>query len=472
MKARSTGKLYIQGSSTLEILIAFLILTMSISAVIMLFFGNQSVAIDSETNNEALYKAEQLLERARADSRFDFNLVNPVSPIVDNIYEKSLEVSTDPTDFFTKNVTSKITWNVDVGRDQTIVLSTIITNPSAVNGGNTCNSVLSGDWRNPELLGSLDVGQNNGGTDVDIFNMKAYVTADASASNKHDFYVVDVGNPNINNLPILGSINTGPGLSAVHVSSKYAYVANKSRTGQLQIINIQTNTPSLVRSFLVTGVTGSGAQALGNSIFYKDNYVYLGLTTTATGPEFNIIDVSNPNLPVLRGSYAIGHDVNAIYVRGDLAFIASPDNAELKILNISNPASPSLVGQIDLSDNSANGKSIAMVGNTLYLGRTVGASPQTKELQLLNISNPSLPSMLSAIDVGSTINAVAIRDNLVFMVTSASNLGFQIWDLNTGTLYGSKNIQQTSTGGLDCEGNYIYVAQKSNKALQIIGPGL
>jgi hypothetical protein len=25
---------------------------------------------------------------------------------------------------------------------------------------------------------------------------------------------------------------------------------------------------------------------------------------------------------------------------------------------------------------------------------------------------------------------------------------------------------------LDCEGNYIYVAQKSNKALQIIGPGL
>ncbi|MEK7642422.1 MAG: hypothetical protein AAB392_01365 [Patescibacteria group bacterium] len=467
------------GFATLEILIAFLVLILCISAVILLAFGNQSVAIDSETNNEALYKAGQMLEKARSDSRFDFASVNPIPTlpvtfIQDNIYKKSLQVIyPDPSDFFTKKVTSNITWKVDGGRDQTISLSTLLTDPAAVNGGNTCNSVLSGDWTNPQLLGDVDVGQNNGGTDVDIFLQKAYVTTNASATNKPDFYVVDVNNPNLSPLPIIGGvgINTGPGLMAVHVTDKYAYVANQSRNGQLQIIDIQPSTPNLITTFPLTNVTGSGAQALGNSIFYKDGYVYLGLTTTATGPEFNIIDVRVSNAPVLRGSYSIGHDINAIYIRGDYAYIASPHNEELKILNIFDKDNPIPVGFVDLLDNSANGKSIAMVGNTLYLGRTEGASPATKELQLVNITIPGSPAPGVSFDVDSTVNALAIRENLVFMVTSEPGLGFQIWNLDTGLLYGSKNVQQTSTGGMDCEGNYIYIAQRSNKALQIVGPG-
>jgi len=79
MKEELIGKKYnnIKGGSTLEILIAFLIISLSIGAVTMLSFSNQSVAVDSETNNEALYKAQQMLEKARSDSRFDFALVNP-----------------------------------------------------------------------------------------------------------------------------------------------------------------------------------------------------------------------------------------------------------------------------------------------------------------------------------------------------------------------------------------------------------
>lgn len=471
MKAQLIGKRN-RAFATLEILIAFAMIILSISAVILLAFGNQSVAIDSETNNEALYKAEQMLEEARALARFDFQEVNIITPKTENIYTKNLDVSMNPSDLFTKKVTSNITWKVSGGRDQTISLSTLVTNPEAVNGGNTCNSVLSGDWTDPQLLGQADVGQNNGGTDVDIFLQKAYVTANASAANKSDFYIVDVSNPNVNNLPIFGHIDTGPGLAALHVGKDYAYVANESRNGQLQIIDIQTNTPGLVKTFKLTNVTGTGAQALGSSIFYKDGFVYLGLTKTETGPEFQIIDVSDPNDPKQKGTFSLGHDVNSIYVRGDYAFIASPHNEELKILNIADENNPFQVNFVDLTDNSANGKSIALVGNNLYLGRTEGASPSTKEFQPIDIANINSPAPLTALDVDSTVNAIAIRDNLAFMLTADTNLGFQIWNLDTGLLYGSKNIQQTSTGGMDCEGNYIYVAQRSNKALQIIGPGL
>ena len=72
MKAQSIGKKYVNGFATLEILIAFAVLILSISAVILLAFGNQSIIVDSRTNSEALYKAQKMLEEARAASRQDF----------------------------------------------------------------------------------------------------------------------------------------------------------------------------------------------------------------------------------------------------------------------------------------------------------------------------------------------------------------------------------------------------------------
>lgn len=468
MKARSTGR-YKEGFSTLEILIAFAILILCIGAVIMVVFGNQSVAVDTETNSEAIYKAQSLLEKARADSRFDFNLVNS-----DTLTETSgpllftKELAVRSVDFFTKQVTSTVSW-LSGGRLLSIFFTTLLTNPDAIDGGNTCSSILSGDWTNPQLLGNVDVGENNGATDVDVFMEKAYLTINPVASPKDDFYIIDVSDSFATPLPIITSTSTGPGLEAVHISNKYAYLANRSINGQLQIIDTRTIPLQLMANFKISAVTGNGAY--GKSIFYKDDFVYLGLYNTDTGPEFNIIDVSNPSKPVWKGGYSIGHEINAIYVRDDFAYLASPDNRELMVLNISNPVNPTLAGNLNLPDNSANGKSIALVGDTFFLGRTEGASPSTKEFQLVNITDPSNPVALGSSDVNSTINALAIRDNLAFMVTNESNLEFQIWNLDNMTLYGSENVEQTLAGGMDCEGNFIYIAQRSNNALQIVGPG-
>ena len=77
MKGQLIGKKYIKGMATLEILIAFAVLILCISAVIIVIFGNQSMTVDSQINNEAISKAQKMLEDARATSRFDFNLVNP-----------------------------------------------------------------------------------------------------------------------------------------------------------------------------------------------------------------------------------------------------------------------------------------------------------------------------------------------------------------------------------------------------------
>ncbi len=268
MKVELTGKnKYKGGMSTLEVLIAFAVLVLCIGAVILVTFGNQSVAIDSQLNNEAIYKAKKMLEDLRAESRFDFALVNPKNetelsgPLT---FTKNIEVR--QVDLFTKQATSTVSWQSE-GRTLSVFFSTFLTNPEAVNGGTTCSSILSGNWTNPEPLGDVDFGQNNGATDVDVFMQKAYATADPTATNKEDFYIIDVSNPNLSPLPILGAINTGPGTEALHVVGKYAYVANRSRLGQLQIIDINDSAnPVQVATTTLINVTGTGAQALGNSI--------------------------------------------------------------------------------------------------------------------------------------------------------------------------------------------------------------
>src|SRR5690348_14650043 len=61
-----------KGSSTVEILIAFAVLILCMSAVIIVIFGNQSVSVDTQTNHEAIYMSGKILENARAQSRQNF----------------------------------------------------------------------------------------------------------------------------------------------------------------------------------------------------------------------------------------------------------------------------------------------------------------------------------------------------------------------------------------------------------------
>src|SRR5207253_2013244 len=107
MKLDKEGKTFNKrsGSSTLELLIAFAVLTLMVTAVIMLSFGNQSIGVDIETNTEALAKTEKLLEDARAASRTDFNSINNFSSTEKSsslTYTKNLTV-TEP-DFYSKKV--------------------------------------------------------------------------------------------------------------------------------------------------------------------------------------------------------------------------------------------------------------------------------------------------------------------------------------------------------------------------------
>ena len=455
------------GSITLELLIAFAILIINITAVMLILNGGQMISIDTQTNNEALMKAQNLIEKAKSDANLDFNLVNPTTntdtlpPYYSNILNVETSATDSTLDLWTKRVTSTISWQ-QAGRTLTTILTTLLTNKEAINGGDTCSSVVPNPegWKTPlyYLFPSVTFsGPNANGiaiSDLDVFNQKLYIGASSSPNTTpHSFFIFDLpddpSQPPVFSGSLDNNSNSLVGLSAVRTDGNYAYVANAytgsaptctqaANCAQLQIIDVQNPVASgwnpTIKNLKIGAVTAAGKLAAGTTLFYKNGYVYLGLAKTSSGYEFNIIDVgggglpASPTNPIWKSGYSIGNGVNSIYVKNNYAYVASPNTENLVIIDISDKANPFKVGGYSPAAapetngvGSNHGHNVFVIGHTTYLGRTYG----TNEFYTLDTSNPANISTLGLPqDIGlgnkTSINGLLIRSNLAFFCYASS----------------------------------------------------
>ncbi|MEK7584028.1 MAG: hypothetical protein AAB490_02185, partial [Patescibacteria group bacterium] len=132
------------------------------------------------------------------------------------------------------------------------------------------------------------------------------------------------------------------------------------------------------------------------SIFVLGERLYIGTmnNSPAAEPELYIYDISSLSNPLRLGEKNMGDSVNGIYVDGDYAALATAANAgELQIYNISNPASITLVKNIDLPSNSdaldvdvTNGLLYVAQGSTLYIyDYSDPANPVQKDSLVLGV---------------------------------------------------------------------------------------
>lgn len=478
-----TSQNYCNGFITLEILIAMTILISVISATTLLSFGANQIFTSGEVNRDAVGVAEAMVDTAKARARKDFKSLISVATTTDGDYRVSLEVNT--IDHFYKEVTALVSWKGNY-REEYVSFVRRITDYTNTSSEDTCDSIIQGDWKSPNLVNNITsfatlVGSSTGVypiTDLDVYDKRLYVTASNSSVSQDTFFIFNVSdqaNPTlISSLDNDVLSNTGIKALFVHKTAyeTLAYVANGSSftRGQLQIIDASSTPPRVITTYKIPTsiVTGTSNQGNGNSIFYKDGYVYLGLTKTVTGPEFNIIDVHDPRNPYWVGGYSVGNGVNGIYIRDTFAYVVSPNSEELIVLDISDKANPIRVSGFDAPDSVGSGKSISLVGDQLYLGRTATAShPELYIVDAYNsISIPSIP--LGTREVGSSVNGLVVRSNLLFMTTTSGQ--FQVVDVASSTAsvsYGSPILlpNSGSGGAIDCEGNTIFVASNPNTGI-------
>lgn len=203
-------------------------------------------------------------------------------------------------------------------------------------------------------------------------------------------------------LPFLqfhGQCPTSDKANEVFVLDSFAYVA--SYGAGLDIINI-----SDPQHPVLTGNIDLNSNSF--CVYVEDGYAYVGTADIDQG--LKIVDVSNPVNPILVGQYNCYNDVYSIQVQNGYAYGATSHPGYLIILNITNPASPTLVGQCGVG-HSAIGMDVN--GNYAYLA--------AGDLIIINISNPANPFVAGSFNGNGYASDVSISGNYAYMTQRQKN---------------------------------------------------
>jgi type II secretory pathway pseudopilin PulG len=505
------------GFSTLELLISISVIITALTAVILVVFSNQTVSLDNQLNDEALIKANSLMEQAKGSASYDFSALKNAATVTDDIFKKELMVSDiNPCK---KTGVASVSWQTEPGRLLQIQLQTTFTNPTeAIALGGDCgpDNPPATEWWFPtsfdDTFDLKDFGAPNSGvmaTGVDVIskNGSKYMLLSTrhSTTSVQDiwiFNVDDTANPVL--MSAINTGTTGPGLNDVDGISGFTFVANHESTKQLQSIDITNlSGPDVAASVSLPGIGNSYPQ--GQEVFYYNDRIYVGTWETA-GNEFQVFDISNPSSPVLLGNKQINHSIRKIFVKNQLvngvnktiAYLAVSastisNNPELIAIDVTDPAdSTTWLNQIGSYNppGDRDGSAVYVIGNNLYLGR-VSASSTEHNFFILDISDPASIGLLGSKfasrnpSQGLEITALVVSGDFAFLATDDSNAEFQVFKISNPSAI--TNCNETPPAGysfppegcgkynfpakitdLDYHDDFIYASIESNAAFRII----
>jgi hypothetical protein len=230
---------------------------------------------------------------------------------------------------------------------------------------------------------------------------------------------------------------------------------------------------------LTTPPCESGGSNLRYADLYGDGNIAVQGSYACRGGF--VYDITNPDAPVLASWYNPGNNqqfLEAIIV-GNRGFFGSGNGGGVHIVDLSNPYSPQLLGIV----NSANGNGLNSIHEMVVWGNFLIENANTfsnKTVRVINVSNPASPVFVR--DIIPTdpqwVHAMHIRGNRMF--TSGWGTGTQrgrteIYDLtNLGTqppsLLGfieDPNPNVTAGNNMHSnwtseDGNYLYSARETN----------
>ncbi|OAD21880.1 LVIVD repeat protein [Candidatus Thiomargarita nelsonii] len=145
------------------------------------------------------------------------------------------------------------------------------------------------------------------------------------------------------------------------------------------------------------GHWGSGPY---EDVVVAGNYAYAAAGSTG----IDIIDISNPASPTLVSQYDTDGYARRVFVDGNFAYVADGRHG-LQIIDISNKASPTRVGGYD-TPGLAFG--VFVDGNFAYVADYAG-------LQIIDISNKASPTRVGGYDTSGRAEGVFVDGNFAYV---------------------------------------------------------
>jgi hypothetical protein len=133
-------------------------------------------------------------------------------------------------------------------------------------------------------------------------------------------------------------------------------------------------------------------------------YAYVGVGQDG----LRIIDVSNPVSPTWTGSYAVSDYIYDVALMGDLAYLAA-DDAGLHIVGVSNPVSPTSVSLYAGMDQ-VQAVAVARSGPGNALAYICGEREENDSPSVLDVSDPASPVEVGYYDLLAEAISVAVAE--------------------------------------------------------------
>lgn len=443
-----------KGFTVLELIVAMGIFLLIIPPVIVTLGQAQTMLTQNRNHREALSLATEAIQTLQAQSITDFNSIKS-STVHGAFFQTTVNVK--QLNLFAKEVEVSISWPTNSPTILPVKLHTLVTDPQSARNADACLAVPK--TGTAEVIGELEFGPDNEPTGITVRNNLVFVTTNSPVQEDSDFFVVDARQPD--NPTIVAELDTGPGLSGLAISENHAYAGNTSINGQLQIINLARPTrPTLLTTYKLPG-NYTDNTTIPNVVTYQNNKVYLG-TAKSQIREFHVIDVSNRSVPNELGTFEFSAGINTIIVRNNTAYVVSPVDEELKIIDITNPAQLRQIGGFNAPGGSGNGKSLDVIEQQVFFGRTLGGT----ELYILDATNPGTIRDLASNDINTSVNDLAAVPNWLYLATTDPGKTLQIRTSNL-TLHKSLALNAKATN-LACNKDKLYATAENT--LFIIKP--
>jgi len=269
---------------------------------------------------------------------------------------------------------------------------------------------------------------------INVFGNYAYVSKTTGGIS-----IVDVSS--IAGLDLAGYTATTTQSWGVAASGDYAYLFGGDTNSGTKVFDISDPTSPTFVKFLNTNLPYTGR------IF--GDYIYSGSNLTIT-------DISNPPDISIVGTGSLTTSLNLeTYVSGNYAYVAN-STAGLQIFDISNKASPSLVGTYN---SAGDARGVVVSGNYAYVADSATG------LLVVDISNKASPTLAGSYDTG-TAYRVEISGNYAYVADIA---GLVVVDISTPTSPSLAGSLATGTAlDIELSGNYVYLADRTYAEVTVV----
>jgi len=409
-----------KGFSLVEVILSSAVFVLFVTALVGVYlYGQEATAIAGNRARAAML-AEEGLEAVRniRDAGFS-NLVDGNYGLSTTSNQWNLSLARDTNGIFSRQIAIS---SIDSKRKSVTANITWQQNPERTGSlsltTQLTNWLIAADgvkWDRAFLSGSLELSKKQDGVKIQVSENYAYLITSDSTEN---FMVIDISVPD--NPSLVSAISVAGTPTNLFIFDNYAYITSNDDAEELQIIDIaKPSSPTIVSSYDAPG------DADANGVYVKEKTAYI-VRVYQKSKEFEAIDISNPTYPTELGTLDLGETGYELVVSEKYAFIASSGNTkELQVVNISDPTSMSIDSSLDLPGKN-DATTIALSGESLFIG-------QGKNFITVNIAVPKEPVLLGELGVSGSINDISLdlAGNYIFLADQDSSAEFQVVDITS-----------------------------------------